>query len=296
MFDRTNYFKKLMLGSQGSEEEKTVANLLYNDLDVQMNDSRLNNIAALTYNSQSCTRIFNMIEKSINPTENPWKIIYKALLILNTIILYGSELSIDKSIDLCKYVYPLQDYNSALIKKGFFNSGGGGYGTDYGAPVRAMARTIVTIIAKDENIRKARQDARQGQNSLVPMGNDLLALEDNEQHNPAKGISGMTFGQIVNTSVGAGFGLENVPGMYEGRPERYFDNTNDPRNRNTAVGNHQITRDVSLSPSPSPFLPCPSLFSFLSLCRSKLPVYWIWFLMLQQLQQIIFLQLIISLP
>ena len=127
----------------------------------------------------------------------------------------------------------MTQYNSALVKKGFFAIGG----MDFGAPVRAEAEMIVNILGKDETIRKARAEARAGQNTLVPMG------EDFEIHNPSKGVQ-MTFGQGLNSSVGAGFGLEAVPGMYEGRPDRYFDNTNDRRNRNTS-GNHQITRDVS---------------------------------------------------
>jgi len=32
--------------------------------------------------------------------------------------------------------------------------------------------------------------------------------------------------------VGASYSMENVPGMYEGRPERYFDSANDPRQPN----------------------------------------------------------------
>jgi len=236
MFDRSGYFSKLIKGSQGSEEEKQCAGILYNDTDIQMGDKRLNSLAALTYNMASCQRIVTMLEKAINPTENPWKVIYKALLIIHTMVLYGSELAVDKCVDLCKYVYPLQDYNSALVKRGFFNAGG----TDYGAPVRATAKTVVSILMKDENIRQARHDARAGQSTLVPMG------EEFEQTKPSQGIS-MGYGQAISSSVGAGFGLENVPGMYEGRPDRYFDNTNDRRNAAT-VGNSQITRD-KLAPS-----------------------------------------------
>jgi hypothetical protein len=222
-----------MKGSQGSDEEKQVAAILYNDGDINFGDKRLNSIAALTYNSVSCQKIFAMLEKAIVPTENPWKTMYKALLIVHTIILYGSELSIDKCVDMCKFIYPLREYNSALVKKGFFGSGG----TDYGAPVRAEANLVTNILMKDDNIRRARQEARAGQNTLVPMG------ESFEQTNPSQGQQ-FSYGQALTSSVGAGFGLEAVPGMYDGRPERYFDNANDRRNVATA-GNSQITRDVS---------------------------------------------------
>ncbi|RYG62931.1 hypothetical protein EON64_16940 [archaeon] len=230
MSDLKSYFAKLTSGAQGSEEGKACALILFTDQDIQMNDQRLNNLAALTYNSKSCENIFAELEKAITPTENPWKTIYKALLLLHTIILYGSELAIDKAISLCKFVHPLQAYNSALVKKSFFSSGG----TDYGAPVRATAAVITTILMKDENIRRARSEARTA--DLVPLGQAF------EQHNPQQGLQ-MTYGQGLNSSVGAGFGLEAVPGMYEGRPDRYFDNESDIRNRNT-TGNHQLTRDV----------------------------------------------------
>ena len=41
----------------------------------------------------------------------------------------------------------------------------------------------------------------------------------------------LTFGQGLDnqSGLGAKFSLEHVPGMYEGRPERYFDSSNDPR-------------------------------------------------------------------
>jgi hypothetical protein len=234
MADKSSYFSKLIKGYQSTDDERQMAAILYNDADINFGDKRLNSIAALTWNAGACQRIFAVLEKATVPTENPWKVIYKALLVLRTIVLYGSELSIDKAIDLCKFIYPLREYNSALVKKGFFASGG----TDFGAPVRAEAILVTNILMQDSNIRQARFEARQGQNTLVPMGESF----PQEQINPSIGAN-MGFGQVLNNSVGAGFGLEAVPGMYEGRPERYFDNTNDRRNVAT-TGNSQITRDV----------------------------------------------------
>ena len=238
----------MALSYQGSEEEKLCGDLLFSDMDISLGDKRLNNIAAYTYNSNSCVKIFNMIEKGLTPTENPWKTIYKTLLLLHTIVLFGSELAIDKAILLCRFVAPLGTYNSALVKKGFFGSGG----TDYGAPVRAEAKVVDAILLTDDSIRKARAAAREGQDSLVPMG-DLLGGGDdttaghNAEFNPSQGVS-MNYGQGINTSVGAGFGLHAVPGIYEGRPDRYFDADSHRRNLLVPSGgvlDSQITRDVS---------------------------------------------------
>ncbi len=235
MSDAAKYFSKWLTASQSSEEAKQCAAILYNDGDIAMGDRRLNHLAALTWNAQACDNIFRLLENAISPSEAPWKTIYKALLIMNTILLYGSELSVDRCINMCKFIHPLRQYNSALARKSMFSSGG----TDYGAPVRAIATSLTDILMKDENIRAARAQVKD-QNTLVPLGE-----MPEENHNPSKGLmQQMSYGQGLTSSVGAGFGLEAVPGMYEGRPERYFDNTNDPRNR-TTQGNSQITRDVS---------------------------------------------------
>jgi hypothetical protein len=106
------------------------------------------------------------------------------------------------------------------------------------------------ILSTDETIRKARSEARAGQNTLVPMGELLGGDEATDNHNkafnPAAGVN-MNYGQGINTSVGAGFGLHMVPGMYEGRPERYFDNDSARKNLLVPTGTKdaQHTRDVS---------------------------------------------------
>lgn len=249
MSDFTSYLKKTALGFQGTEEEKLCSELLFTEIDVQLGDKRLNNLAAYTYNATTCQKLFIMIERGLSPTENPWKTIYKTLLLLHTIVLYGSELAIDKAIKLSRFILPLQTYNSALAKKGFF---GGGGGTDYGGPVRASAKILDEILRTDQTIRTARSEARAGQDSLVPMG-DLLggddsATEHNREFNPSAGIS-MNYGQGLTTSVGAGFGLNAVPGIYEGRPDRYFDSDSNRKKLLVPTGtkDSQITRDVRVT-------------------------------------------------
>lgn len=44
--------------------------------------------------------------------------------------------------------------------------------------------------------------------------------------------------------MGAKFDLKQVPGLYEGRPDRYFDNTSDPRRRTQGVEDSDHTRQV----------------------------------------------------
>lgn len=199
-------FKKL------TEEEKLCRDLLYSEYDIILGDKRLNNIAALTYNIKSCDNIFIYIEKGLSVSECTWRTIYKSLLLLHTIILYGSEIAIDKSILLSRYLPSLIIYNSALIKKGYLVSGG----TDMGAPVRNAAKQLDNILKNDNTIRQARYNARINSDSLVPLGNNTEEALYNPAKNTINSNNILTYGQGINSSIGAGYSLHDVPGnIYE---------------------------------------------------------------------------------
>ena len=237
---------KSVLSKPKNKEEIDLNAILSDDslTFLQLNDRRLNSIAALTYNMQSCERIFNILEKTISPSDNPHQVIYKSLLIIHSILLYGSEIAIDKCISLVPFMTSLPDYNSALVKKNSFGISFSTGGTDYGANVRNAAKALLPILMNDNNIRKARLEARErNDNTLVPLGSDTVPVATNNNMQ-----SNITFGQGMGTSIGQKFGMELVPGMYEGRPERYFDNHNDPRKHVISTGDHQTTRD-KLAPS-----------------------------------------------
>jgi hypothetical protein len=191
----------------------------------------------ITYFTFFIYLIFSLLIKSLNPQDYPWKTLYKALMVYQTILLFGSELAVDQAVQGSRAVLGLGAYNSALVHRPSFARGGGG--TDFGAPVRMQAAQLLGIIDTDGAIRQARCEARQGQESLVPIGVDTLLDLDLAPPPPD-----LTFGQGVQKSIGAGFALSAVPGMYEGRPERFFDNSHDAR-RPGATGDHQFTREVS---------------------------------------------------
>lgn len=130
----TKYLEKALKHYSSTAEEKQVAELLFNNniQGLALGDQRLNFLAALSYNAQVCEKIFAMLEKAISPTEYPWGVLHKALLIIHTLTLYGSELAVDKCVYICRFIHGLQEYNSALLpKKSFsfglsFNTGGMG--------------------------------------------------------------------------------------------------------------------------------------------------------------------------
>lgn len=235
------FFSTIRVLYQSNEDEKRLVEILFSEMKVELYDQRLNHIAALTYNSHSCERIFNLLEKTLVASDYPWYSIYKALLTIHTIVLYGSELAIDKiqqSYQLNKLITDLQSYNSALVKRSLLSLNPGTGPIDYGKPVREEAKLILSIIQNDSTIRIARLQARDGQESLVPIGNV------NESNNSQVISPQFHYGQGLEKSVEAKYGLEQVPGMYEGRPDRYFDDPNDMRNTNICTGDHQYTRDA----------------------------------------------------
>jgi hypothetical protein len=149
-------------------------------------------------------------------------------------VLYGSEYAVDKAINLCDLINKLQTYNSALVKRSIFSLSSGG--TDYGSGVRQASKALHTILLSDDEIRNARTLAHEHADSLVPLGD--LPIE-NLAPPPMK----LNFGQGIETSVGAGYDLSAVPGMYDGRPERYFDDQNDIRRAHHS-SDHQFTREA----------------------------------------------------
>ena len=60
--------------------------------------------------------------------------------------------------------------------------------------------------------------------------------------------------------------MNSVPGMYENRPERFFDDPNDQRNRREEVQDSQHTRDVQIGSSLIDLMSDPGEFLFCAMC------------------------------
>lgn len=237
----------LSWSSSKNKTASSVASVIFNEtITLNFNDARLNNIAMMTWNITTCEDVYSVLNKSLNPSEYSWKAILHTLLCLRTIVFYGSEIAIDMAITLCPFIYKLQDYNSALVKNKLGFPVGG---TDFGGPVRQEAKTLYNILSNDNEIRKARKDARDKQNGLlVPLG------DKPPEEKPAHTLQ---FGAGVTATVGAAYSMQDVPvipndiiiiscplntscillfqGLYDGRPDRYFDSSNDPRRREVSA-------------------------------------------------------------
>ena len=101
--------------------------------------------------------LFSLLLKALNAQEFPWKTLYKALMVYNTIVLFGSEIAVDSAVSNSRLVLNLSNYNSAMVSSTSFIRSAGG--TDYGAPVRMQAAQLLSILETDASIRKARADA-----------------------------------------------------------------------------------------------------------------------------------------
>ena len=84
--------------------------------------------------------------------------------------------------------------------------------------------------------------------ALMAFGADTQATE--EKRITASKDS-RAFGSTAGQTLAAGFDISHVPGMYEGRPERFFDDPNDIRSHKLVVEDSHITRLVNCGISAS---------------------------------------------
>ncbi|CAM9950507.1 unnamed protein product [Scytosiphon promiscuus] len=227
----------------GSESEKKVGGFLFNEKTEWATSRELHGLAALTFNEKECAGVMAVIAKALNPKDNTWRTLHKAVKLLRHFVLYGAERCVDHAWDQQRRVEELRRYNSAMHGRTSVLNGGG---TDFGGPVREAAaevrRTQNDLLRDSEAIREAREEGRTP-DALLPIG----AADDYKAPVKPKEIDlGIddAFGIIPEGSVGAKFDLKQVPGLYEGRPERYFDNTTDPRKRNQGVEDSDHTRQA----------------------------------------------------
>ncbi|CAM9877477.1 unnamed protein product, partial [Ectocarpus sp. 12 AP-2014] len=233
---------KLTFNIFGSESEKKVGSFLFNEKTEWATSRELHGLAALTFNEKECAGVMAVIGKALNPKDSTWRTLNKAVRLLRHFVLYGAERCVDHAWDHQRLIKELRRYNSAMHGRTSALNGGG---TDFGGPVREAAaevRGLDDLLKDSDAIREAREEGRTP-DALLPMG----APDDYKAPVKAKGIDlGIddAFGIVPQGSMGAKFDLKQVPGLYEGRPDRYFDDKADPRNRSQGVEDSDHTRQA----------------------------------------------------
>lgn len=230
---------KLTFNLFGSETERKIGGFLFNEKTEWTTSRELHGLAALTFNNESCTGAMDIISKALEPKDNTWRTLHKAVKLLHHFVVYGAERCVDHAWDRQRKVEALRRYNSAMHSRtGVLNGGG----TDFGGPVRKAAEELDDLLKDSEGIRAARAQERDP-GALLPLGDsdDYVAPV---QAKPLDLGKDDAFGVVPQGSVGAKFDLEQVPGLYEGRPDRYFDNTRDSRKRTQGVEDSDHTRQA----------------------------------------------------
>ena len=233
----------------GTETEKRLAVVLFDESVQVLSTFELNQIASLTYSNETCDQIFEMLGIVMsNPIDHSVLALQKALVLTTHTLTYGSEKCINSAWSLGRWVTALCDFNTVLMAQkqmgvtSWWNTVKGG-AVDRGFPVRDAAQKLQGLLADEAKIRQLRTD-KSDPNSLVPIGDDRVAYVSDEvrlfmlkkrmkeqemtipKSNLTKAQGGFGSGyQTSNgqTVVGAAHSLEEMMARAEREKKKYTD-------------------------------------------------------------------------
>ena len=169
----------------GTETEKRLAVVLFDESIQVLSTFELNQIASLTYSHETCDQIFEMLNIVMsNPMEHSVLALQKALVLTTHTLTYGSEKCINSAWGLGRWVTALCDFNTVLMAQNqmgvtsWWNTVKGG-AVDKGFPVREAAQKLQGLLTDEAKIRQLRTD-KSDPNSLVPIGDDRVAYASDE--------------------------------------------------------------------------------------------------------------------
>lgn len=239
------------IANEGTEAEKRLSNLLFDDHMHVLSSFEMNSIASLSYEDETCEQIFDLLEEVMgHPIDHPVLAVEKALALTKHVLIYGSEKCVNSCWGLKSYVERLCEFNTVIMaqqQKGlgsWWHSVKGG-SVDKGFAVREASDNLYKLLGDEAKIQSMRNDL-QDPNSLVPVGSNdhALFVSDEIRHymlkkrmeeqnlqitrsNLAKADKG--FGSGFNaangqTVVGAAHGLEEMLERAQ-REEKKFSET-----------------------------------------------------------------------
>lgn len=240
---------KAKIQLDGSETEKRMAMVLFDDGVQVMSTFELNQLASLTYSDQTCDQIFEVIEVVMsNPMEHSVLSVQKSIVVAQHVLTYGSEKCVNSAWGLTRWVNMLCEFNTVLMAQkqmgvsSWWNSVKGG-AVDYGFPVREAAQKLIVLLQDEARVRQLRMD-KSDPNSLVPVGNDSVAYVSDDvrlfmlkkrmkeqelvitKSNLAKSHGGFGSGYSAKngqTVVGAAHSLDEMMARAEREKKRYTD-------------------------------------------------------------------------
>mmetsp|Transcript_13697 Transcript_13697/g.19581 ORF Transcript_13697/g.19581 Transcript_13697/m.19581 type:complete len:562 (-) Transcript_13697:404-2089(-) len=160
----------------GTEAQRTVTRYLYDDDANVLTTFDMNKIASLTYSEETCGEIFDLLEHTLAKVMDFTMLtIQKTLVLIEHLVVYGSEKAVNEAWRLREHVAILREYNTVLLAQNNKKSLSGyltkikGGGVDRGHPVRTVAIGLYELLLDKNKIMKTRAD-KADPNSLVPVG------------------------------------------------------------------------------------------------------------------------------
>ena len=172
---------KAQVQLDGTETEKRLAHMLFDEQVHVLSTFELNQIASLTYGDESCDQIFEMITNCLRlPLDFSVLTLQKCLVITHHVLIYGSEKCVNSAWGVGRSVEVLQEFNTVLWQQErktvgtWWNQIKGG-SVDKGFPVREAAQKLHAVLQDKNEIQRLRHD-KADPNSLVPVGDDKVGF------------------------------------------------------------------------------------------------------------------------
>eukprot|EP00551_Chaetoceros_affinis_P010594 CAMPEP_0203668884 /NCGR_PEP_ID=MMETSP0090-20130426/5400_1 /ASSEMBLY_ACC=CAM_ASM_001088 /TAXON_ID=426623 /ORGANISM="Chaetoceros affinis, Strain CCMP159" /LENGTH=672 /DNA_ID=CAMNT_0050533439 /DNA_START=292 /DNA_END=2310 /DNA_ORIENTATION=- len=161
----------------GSETQRIIASMIYDDDVEVLTTFDMNRIATLTFGDEVCGEIFDVLEYTLrHPIEFTVLTIHKTLVLLRHLAIFASQKAANAVWILKPHIKPLLEYNTVLLALDNPNSilskvqrikGGS---VDKGQPVRDSAKALFDLIDDVETFKRVRSQS-EDPDSLVPVGN-----------------------------------------------------------------------------------------------------------------------------
>jgi len=264
----------------GTDAQKVLVSLLFEDGVQIISTFDMNRIASLTYSDDVRDELFDVFRETLErPTDYTVLTLQKTLIALRHIVIYGAEDCVNDAWALARDVEDLRRYNTVLIAQSNPNSALGfwhklkGGGVDMGFPVREAAEGLYGLLSSRTKVRQVRTMS-EDPNSIVPVGSrrDAAYMSDEARFRYLQRKMQMDMGMVRKSNlakadssfgggysaggdgkgssvVGAAHGIEEMIKAAEREQRRFVDAPNDRDRERAYVPKLEDFADV-LPPPP----------------------------------------------
>jgi hypothetical protein len=175
---------KTRLSLQGTDTEKKLASVLFDESVQVLSSFELNQLASLSYSDMPCDEIFTILEDVMShPLDHSVLCLQKSLVVCKHIVLVGSEKCVNSAWALGRYVESLTTFNTVLAAQergqAWLQRFKGG-SVDKGHNVREAAQELHSLLILPPDTLQLQRQVHADPNSLVPVGDDRVAFVSDE--------------------------------------------------------------------------------------------------------------------